>query len=87
MTAGDCVVRGAVEWMARALQPQTPMGREPMSMGTPDARSGHTCCVVRGRLYLLGGWDRTTFLNDAWMLDRCVHPSTPVFARHLRSLE
>jgi hypothetical protein len=65
-----------MEWLG-ALQPQTPAGREPMGMGTPDARSGHTCCVMGGRLYLLGGWDRTTFLNDAWMLDRCVRPSTP----------
>jgi len=65
-------------------QPQTPAGREPIGMGTPDARSGHTCCVVGGRLYLLGGWDRSTFLNDAWMLDRCVRcVSTPLHSTPL----
>ena len=35
-----------------------------------DAK-GYMCCFagqVRGNMYLVGGWDRATFLNDAWLL-------------------
>eukprot|EP00854_Cymbomonas_tetramitiformis_P015535 gene15535-18413_t len=34
----------------------------------PLARSGHVCLSINNSLYLQGGWDRETFLDDTWNL-------------------
>eukprot|EP00795_Rhopilema_esculentum_P003484 gene3484-1866_t len=35
----------------------------------PNARSGHSACLVDGLLYIFGGWDAPTCFDDLWTLD------------------
>eukprot|EP00898_Chlorokybus_atmophyticus_P005482 jgi/Chlat1/5935/Chrsp4S06260 len=39
------------------------------------ARSGHTCSFTGKGLYIIGGWDRTAFLNDVWALELRLQPT------------
>ncbi|KAA0723175.1 F-box only protein 42 [Triplophysa tibetana] len=37
--------------------------------GKPAPRSGHSSCVMQGRIYVFGGWDTPVCFNDMFMLD------------------
>ncbi|XP_066575151.1 kelch repeat-containing protein isoform X2 [Amia ocellicauda] len=43
---------------------------QPIVLGKqPAPRSGHSACVIQGRLYVFGGWDTPVCFNDTHMLD------------------
>ena len=43
---------------------------QPITTGTtPSVRAGHSCVAVGTKLYLFGGGDGTTYLNDLHILD------------------
>uniref|UniRef100_A0A4W5N8I8 Kelch repeat-containing protein n=1 Tax=Hucho hucho TaxID=62062 RepID=A0A4W5N8I8_9TELE len=35
----------------------------------PAPRSGHSACVIQGKIYVFGGWDTPLCFNDMYMLD------------------
>ncbi|CAB1345603.1 unnamed protein product [Coregonus sp. 'balchen'] len=51
----------------------------------PAPRSGHSACVIQGKIYVFGGWDTPLCFNDMYMLDldtntwtELVHPQLSV---------
>ncbi|XP_062849286.1 kelch repeat-containing protein [Trichomycterus rosablanca] len=44
----------------------------------PAPRSGHSACVMQGKIFIFGGWDTPVCFNDMFMLDLCLMEFSPV---------
>ncbi|XP_046872099.1 kelch repeat-containing protein [Hypomesus transpacificus] len=52
------------------FDPQLSIWYQPIVMGDkPAPRSGHSACVLGGKIFMFGGWDTPVCYNDMYMLD------------------
>uniref|UniRef100_A0A3P8XAV1 Kelch repeat-containing protein n=1 Tax=Esox lucius TaxID=8010 RepID=A0A3P8XAV1_ESOLU len=52
------------------FDPHLSIWYQPIVTGdTPAPRSGHSACVIQGKIYVFGGWDTPICFNDIYMLD------------------
>ncbi|XP_051509129.1 rab9 effector protein with kelch motifs-like [Myxocyprinus asiaticus] len=52
------------------FNPEMAIWYQPIVNGEkPAPRSGHSACVMQGRIFMFGGWDTPVCFNDMFMLD------------------
>ncbi|KAL0969906.1 hypothetical protein UPYG_G00234330 [Umbra pygmaea] len=52
------------------FDPRLSIWYQPIITGdAPAPRSGHSACVIQGKIYVFGGWDTPLCFNDIYMLD------------------
>ncbi|XP_076145882.1 kelch repeat-containing protein [Alosa pseudoharengus] len=52
------------------FNPEMAIWYQPIVNGDkPAPRSGHSACVVEGKIFIFGGWDTPVCFNDMYMLD------------------
>uniref|UniRef100_W5M0W6 Kelch repeat-containing protein n=1 Tax=Lepisosteus oculatus TaxID=7918 RepID=W5M0W6_LEPOC len=52
------------------FNPELGIWYQPIVLGDrPAPRSGHSACVIRGKIYIFGGWDTPICYNDTHALD------------------
>ncbi|KAJ8007795.1 hypothetical protein DPEC_G00097900 [Dallia pectoralis] len=52
------------------FDPHLSIWYQPIVTGdAPAPRSGHSACVIQGKIYVFGGWDTPICFNDMYMLD------------------
>lgn len=52
------------------FDPHLSIWYQPIVMGDkPSPRSGHSACVMQGKIYVFGGWDTPVCFNDMYVLD------------------
>ncbi|MCI4377394.1 hypothetical protein PGIGA_G00203100 [Pangasianodon gigas] len=55
------------------FNPEMAIWYQPIVNGDkPAPRSGHSACVMQGKIFIFGGWDTPVCFNDMFMLDLCL---------------
>ncbi|GAA6104346.1 kelch repeat-containing protein [Tachysurus ichikawai] len=55
------------------FNPEMAIWYQPIVNGDkPAPRSGHSACVMQGKIFIFGGWDMPVCFNDMFMLDLCL---------------
>ncbi|XP_026869803.2 kelch repeat-containing protein [Electrophorus electricus] len=55
------------------FNPEMAIWYQPIVIGNkPPPRSGHSACVMQGKIFIFGGWDTPVCFNDMFQLDLCL---------------
>ncbi|KAL7880258.1 hypothetical protein SRHO_G00025120 [Serrasalmus rhombeus] len=55
------------------FNPEMAIWYQPIVNGDkPAPRSGHSACVMQGKIFFFGGWDTPVCFNDMFLLDLCL---------------
>ncbi|XP_076828634.1 kelch repeat-containing protein [Brachyhypopomus gauderio] len=61
------------------FNPEMAIWYQPIVNGhKPAPRSGHSACVMQGKIFIFGGWDTPVCFNDMFQLDLCLMEFSPV---------
>ncbi|XP_066536407.1 kelch repeat-containing protein [Hoplias malabaricus] len=64
------------------FNPEMAIWYQPIVNGNkPAPRSGHSACVMQGKIFIFGGWDTPVCFNDMFQLDLCLMEFSAVQTR------